>query len=131
MDNMGATSTTTTTPSQFDIEKADSAKLMRDFMMPNITNGINGTQGPLDEMNNNNILNQLRQKAGRYSISPGTNQFSQAAQNLTEGMTMPDDAMTQFAMQLYGGSQPASGSSTKTETKDTFGDVIKLLSAFG
>ena len=130
MDNMGATSTTTTTPSPFDIEKADSARLMRNFMMPNINSGIKGIPGPLDEMNNSNILNQLRAKAGRYSISPGTNQFQQATQNLSEGTTMPDDAMTEFALQLYGGSQPASGESTKTETSNPFGDTIGLLKAF-
>jgi hypothetical protein len=112
-------SNTTVTPNQFDIQSADTAQLMNNFMMQNIQSGLSGTGQPFSDTDTNNILNQLRSNAGRYKIPQGSQQFQQIQQNLGEANTMPDAGMTQLAMSLYGASQPSSGPGMSTTQGNT------------
>lgn len=122
--------TTTTTPNQFDIEKANTAKLMNSFLMTNIQQGMQGQKGALDDSSTQNILQQLRQNAGRYNISPGSSTFQQAQQKAGESLTMPNQDMMQLAMSLYGQSQPASGIGQTTSQTYNPNEWMRFLGPF-
>jgi hypothetical protein len=123
-------STTTVSPNQYDIEKAKTADLMNSFMMTNIQQGMQGQKGALDDSSTQNILNQLRQNAGRYQISPGSNTFQQTEQKMGEALTMPKGDMTNLAMSLYGQSQPASGAGESQSHNYNPNEWMRFLGPF-
>lgn len=96
-------------PTEFDIEKAKTAELMNSFLMSNIQSGMSGQTFGLNAASTQNMLQQLREQAARYGVSPATPQFQQIQQQVGEGLTMPDVDMLNLAMNLYGVAQPASG----------------------
>ncbi len=107
---------TITQPSKFDIQKAQTSELMNAFMMSNLQQGLQGQSNTIDESSTQNIINQLRERAGRYGASTTTPQFQQIQQNMSEGLTMPKTDMMNLAMSLYGQAQP---STTQGDTQST------------
>ena len=112
----GPSSTTTTTPSPFDQQKADIAGLMRTYLMPMIQSGISGQATGLQDASTQNIVNQAREKSGRLGIESGTPQFQDYERSMNESLTKPNQDMLKLAMNMYNSSQPQGGGSSSTST---------------
>jgi hypothetical protein len=127
--SMGGSSTTETktTPSPFDVQKAQTSQLMRQLLMPNIQAGLTGESMPLQQGAMGNMLQQSRYNAGRFGMAAGTPQLNDMERQANESLTKPNSNMLQTAMGMLGASQP--GSSGGSSSSDTTTDPGMLQTA--
>ncbi len=116
MGSMGGSSTTTTTPSPFDQQKADTARLMSEFLMPRLQQGMAGQSSQLDQLSLTNLLNQQRRNIGRFGVESGAPQFQDYQRAMTEGLTKPNQDAMKMAMNMYQSSMPQGSPSSSTTT---------------
>ncbi len=97
----GGTSTTTVSPSPFDVQKADQARLMRMFLMNNLSTGIQGQPAPLKEQGLQNTLQQNKYFSGRMGINPNEPLMKDQERSMTESLTKPNQDLMNAAMKMY------------------------------
>jgi hypothetical protein len=111
---------TTISASPFDIQKADTARTMRNTIMPLLQAGLTGGLTPDQSTSMQSLFQQARRNAARFGIDFGTPQFQNYMKSFQDnfGQGNKQDLLT-LAMRLYGASQPGSGGKTTTTTGTT------------
>lgn len=134
----GGTSTTSyTMPSQFDADKAVTAKLMRNLLVPNIISGLRGQGTAAKSQSVSSLLQANKYNAGRFGQEVGNPLLKNAERRANESLTMPDKDMLSQAMKMYGLSDAKGTPSTINDTAqhtnvwDYVGGLLKMIGAAG
>lgn len=131
----GGGTSTTVTPSTIDLEKADTAKLMKMFLMGNMEGGIKGQPTPMQNTALQNLLQQSRHYSARMGINPGEPLLRDAERMSKEQLTMPNKDALSRALQMYGYTANVPGGVGRKETEqhtnlwDYVGAIASLVGA--
>lgn len=123
---MGGSQTTTTTPSPFDAQKAEQARLMRLFLMNNLQGGLTGQPTPLQTGAMSNMQQQNKYFSGRMGINPNEPLLKDQERSMNESLTKPNNDLLSTAMQMYTASNVQGQPSSSTNTNPGVMDYAKL-----